>query len=144
MKSREIAQLAAKAALDRHAYDVIIIDLTERETFTDFFVICSANSSIHLESICQNVIEELERHQIQLHHREGLSNSSWVVLDYIDVIVHIFLEEAREFYQLERLWIDSPITELGGEPPKEKEEVEIEGIEELIEEELELFPLEEE
>lgn len=140
MDSYEIAQLAAKAALDKQAYDVVIIDLREKETFTDFFVICSANSNIHLEAICENVIDELEKHNVDLHHREGESDSSWVVLDYIDVIVHIFLEKAREFYQLERLWIDMPMIELGGEPPEEEEE--LEELEELLEE-LEPFSEEE-
>ncbi|HID56693.1 TPA: ribosome silencing factor [Candidatus Poribacteria bacterium] len=131
-----LAELAAKAALDKLAYDVLIIDLRDHNTFTDFFVICSANSEIHMESICRGIEDELERHEVKLYHREGPPKTSWVVLDYIEVVVHVFLEEAREFYQIERLWADSPMIELGGEPPEEGEPEEILlelDIEELIE-----------
>ena len=134
--SYALAELAAKAALDKLAYDVIIVDLRDHNTFTDFFVICSANSEIHLESICRGIEDELEKYGVRLYHREGPPKTSWIVLDYIDVVVHVFLEEAREFYQIERLWADSPMIELGGEPPEEREPEEILlelDIEELIE-----------
>ncbi|HEX29439.1 TPA: ribosome silencing factor [Candidatus Poribacteria bacterium] len=133
--SYALAELAAKAALDKLAYDVIIVDLRDHNTFTDFFVICSANSEIHLESICRGIEDELEKYGVRLYHREGPPKTSWIVLDYIDVVVHVFLEEAREFYQIERLWADSPMIELGGEPPEEREPEEIPlefDIEELI------------
>lgn len=138
-----IAEVAAKAALDKLAYDVVIVDLRDHHTFTDFFVICSANSEIHLESICQGIADELERHDVKLYHREGPPRTSWIVLDYIDVVVHVFLEEARDFYQIERLWADSPMIELGGEPPEEEEmeseeifgEIEIEELLDEFEEE---------
>jgi ribosome-associated protein len=121
--SYEIAELAASAALDRMAYDVVIVDLRDHNTFTDFFVICSVNTENHMESTCQAVKQKLGDIGIKLYKREGPPRTSWVILDYIDVVIHVFMDEARDFYQIERLWADSPMVELGGEPPEEEEDL---------------------
>jgi ribosome-associated protein len=112
IKSQQIAQLAAEGALSRKANDVVILDLRGIASFTDFFVICSGNSDTHLAGISNAILEHLGEHGVKLWHREGSRNDNWVLLDYVDVVVHLFLREAREFYNLERLWADAPMVEL--------------------------------
>jgi len=103
-----IAELAAKSAYDRKALDVIILDLRNLSSFTDYFVICSGTSDTHIEGIAENVEEKLAEQNMKVWHREGEKKASWILLDYVDVIVHIFSKDAREFYSLERLWGDAP------------------------------------
>ncbi len=112
INSLETAKLTAEAALSRRANDVVILDLRGIASFTDFFVICSGNSDAHLEGISNAILEKLEENKIELWHKEGTRNDNWLLLDYVDVVVHIFLREAREFYNLERLWADAPTVEL--------------------------------
>ena len=110
LSGTEIAEIAANSALDRKALDIVILDLRGLSAFTDYFVICSGTSDTHVDGIAQNIEDELREHNTKLWHREGTKKSSWILLDYIDVIVHIFLKDAREFYSLERLWGDAPKT----------------------------------
>ena len=107
----EIAGIGADAALDRRANNVVILDLQGLSSVADFFVVCSGNSDTHAEGIANIIKEKLDEHSVKLWHREGGRRASWILLDYIDVIVHIFTEDAREFYGLERLWGDAPRTE---------------------------------
>ena len=110
LSGTEIAGIGAEAALDRRANDVVVLDLRGLSSVTDFFVICSGNSNTHVEGIASIIEEKLGEHGAKLWHREGGRRASWILLDYIDVIVHIFTEEARDFYGLERLWGDAPGT----------------------------------
>ena len=112
LNSRQIAQLVAEAALSRRANDVAILDLRGIASFTDFFVICSGNSDTHLEGISNAILEKLEENAVEIWHKEGNRSDNWILLDYVDVVVHLFLREAREFYNLERLWADAPTVEL--------------------------------
>jgi len=108
LSGSEIAEIAAKSALDRKANDVVILDLRGLSSVTDFFVICSGNSSTHAEAIAQIIEEKLHEQNVKLWHREGRTKASWILLDYIDAIIHVFTKDAREFYSLERLWGDAP------------------------------------
>lgn len=110
LNGAEIAEMAADLALDRRALDIVILDLKGLSSFTDYFVICSGTSDTHVEGIAQNIQDKLQEHQVKIWHREGERRSSWILLDYIDVIVHIFSKDARELYSLERLWGDAPRT----------------------------------
>ena len=86
----------------------MVMDVRGLSTITDFFVICSGTSARHTRTIAENIIKELKQHNQGAGKRvEGLQEGSWIVIDYIDVIVHIFDEEAREKYQLEKLWGDA-------------------------------------
>ncbi len=107
--------MGAEAALDRRANNVVVLNLSGLSSVTDFFVICSGNSDTHVEGIANNIEEQLNENGAKPWHREGGKRASWILLDYIDVIVHIFTEEAREFYGLERLWGDAPKTEYNDE-----------------------------
>jgi ribosome-associated protein len=110
LSGSEIAELGAKSALDRKANEVVILDLRGLSSIADYFVICSGNSHTHVEGISRIIEEKLDEHDVELWHREGERQSSWILLDYIDVIFHIFTQEAREFYGLERLWGDADRT----------------------------------
>lgn len=108
LNGSKIADSAAKAALDRKANKVVVLDLRGLSAVTDYFVICSGNSDTHVEGIADNIKEKMDEQDVKLWHREGGRNSTWILLDYIDVIVHVFTEGARDFYGLERLWGDAP------------------------------------
>ena len=109
----DIVQAAVSAALNRRARDPVILDLRELGSFTDFFAICSGTSDIQVEAISDAVLDELqEKWNVRPWHREGVHQSDWVLLDYVDFVVHIFLDEQRKHFNLERLWIEAPTIEV--------------------------------
>jgi ribosome-associated protein len=107
--SQAIATAAAEAARDKQAADVAVLDVAALLTITDYFVICSVASGPQLKAVIEAVEErirtELDRRPVR---REGDAEGGWLLLDYIDVVVHVFGEEEREYYALERLWSDAP------------------------------------
>ncbi len=107
-KSLDKARLAVKAALDKKAKDVVILELRDLSIITDYFVICSGESSTQVRSIADNVEEKLRRESIRPSGIEGYNLSQWILMDYGDVIVHVFEEGTRAFYELEKLWLDAP------------------------------------
>ena len=109
---KRLAYLAGKLALDKKATDVKILDLRKLSPICDFFVICSASVEIHAKAIADSIIENLEKKGIRAWHHEGYQASRWILLDYVDVVVHIFLNEVRDFYELEKLWGDAETEEL--------------------------------
>ena len=107
----KLARRAATLALDGKAEDVVILDLRGVADVTDCLVIASGTSDTHARGIANRVLEELSSEGVKPHHVEGLQHGRWVLLDYVDVIVHIFHPRLREFYQLERLWGDARVVE---------------------------------
>ena len=103
-----LAESIAAAALDRKASDLAIIDLRDVSSVTDFFVICTGRSDVHVRAICDRVEEKLAEENERPVAREGISHARWALLDYGDVVVHVFQPEARRFYDLERLWSHAP------------------------------------
>ena len=107
--SQAIATAAAEAARDKQAADVAVLDVAALLTITDYFVICSVASGPQLKAVTEAVEErirtELDRRPVR---REGDAEGGWLLLDYIDVVVHVFGEKEREYYDLERLWSDAP------------------------------------
>ena len=103
-----IAELAAVAAADKKAIDLRVLDLHGTSSVTDYFVICSGNTDRQVKAIHDAVHERL-KHELRLLPRrvEGLPEARWVLMDYFDVIVHVFVPEVREFYALERLWSEA-------------------------------------
>jgi ribosome-associated protein len=85
-----------------------VLDLRGLSDATDFFVIASGTSDTHVRAVAERAIEELEEAGRSAHHAEGLTQGRWVLLDYVDFVVHVFHPSVREFYQLERLWADAP------------------------------------
>ena len=109
------AQRAAALCLDRKANNVTLLDLRDVSSATDFFVIASGTSVTHVNAIGQHVVEELKKEGVRVHHVEGLPSGRWVLLDYVDFVVHVFHPALREFYQLERLWSDAETIPVEGE-----------------------------
>ena len=108
MNTKELANRISETIFTKKGFDVIIIDLKKLVTFTDYFVICSADSDTQVKAIADQVDKALSEEGIKCWHREGLKALNWVLMDYVDVVVHIFKKEAREFYNLEKLWGDAP------------------------------------
>ena len=105
----ELAQECVRLAEDKKAEDIVVLDLRGISSFTDFFVICSATSEPHLKAISSGIRENLhELYGLSPLAADGVPASQWVVIDYSDVLVHIFQAEKREFYALENLWSDAP------------------------------------
>jgi ribosome-associated protein len=108
------AQRAARAALDRKALDLVVLDVQGISGVTDYFLVCSGRSTTHLKSITDAIREELKGVGVRPLHTEGATESGWVLLDYGDVLMHVFLEETRAYYALERLWGDAPSISVDG------------------------------
>jgi ribosome-associated protein len=108
------ARRAARAALDKRAGDLVVLDVQRVSSVTDYFLICSGKSTTHLQTITDAIRGELKGEGVQLRHAEGVAESGWVLLDYGDVLMHVFLEETRVYYALERLWGDAPVVPLDG------------------------------
>lgn len=104
-----VAQRAAALALDLKAQDVRILNLKGVTDVTDYFVIASGTSDTHVRSVAQHIAEELKKEGVPAHHEEGLTSGRWALLDYVDVVVHVFHPTLRNFYQLERLWGDAQV-----------------------------------
>lgn len=111
----ELAGLVVKAALDKKAEDVMILDIGKILTITDYFVIVSGQNERQVKSISDAVREELSKEGIKPLSVNGESEARWILLDYLDVVVHVFVKEERDYYQLERLWKDAPLIEFAGE-----------------------------
>src|SRR5919199_4926633 len=112
LSSAEAVQRAAQAALDLKANDVVVLDLKGVTDMADYFVIASGTSDTHVRAIAQNVMEELGKAGVPVHHEEGVTQGRWALLDYVDFVVHVFHPTLRHFYQLERLWSDAEVVPL--------------------------------
>jgi ribosome-associated protein len=99
---------AADLARDRKGRHVTVLDLRGLSSATDFFLIVTGTSDIHVRSVADHIMEELKRDGVRPDHVEGMQGGRWVLIDYIDFVVHVFHPAARDFYQLERLWGDAP------------------------------------
>lgn len=99
---------ATVLAADRKGVDMLAMDLRGISNATDFFLIVSGTSDMHVRAIAEHIIEELKKSDVRPSHVEGLRSGRWVLIDYIDFVVHVFHPAARDFYQLERLWGDAP------------------------------------
>ncbi|MGY2084200.1 ribosome silencing factor [Blastococcus sp. SYSU DS0539] len=107
-EARETALLAAQAAADKLATDVSIVDVSERLAITDAFVLASAPNERQVQAIVDEVEERLRGHGVKPVRREGVAEARWVLLDFVDVVVHVQHAEERAYYALERLWKDCP------------------------------------
>jgi len=98
---------AVELALDRKARDVVVLDLRGISTATDWFVVTNGTSDVHVKAIADGIMEGLDAEGVPAGHAEGLAGRRWVLLDYVDFVVHVFHPQARVFYQLENLWGDA-------------------------------------
>lgn len=113
MTPKQLAHKIADLSLDKRAYDVKILDLRGLSTVCDYFVICSADADVQVKAITDHITEKLkEEHDVKPWHTEGYKSLRWVLLDFVDVVVHVFLRDVRSFYGLEELWGDAPVEEI--------------------------------
>lgn len=109
LTAEEKSKLIAKAASDKKALDIVIMNMHDLTTTTDYFVVCSATSSTQIRAIADNIEEEMSNAGEEFLHKEGYRNAEWILIDFGNCIVHVFTEEARRFYGLESLWGEAPI-----------------------------------
>ena len=114
LSGEELARLAAEYADDKKAQDIVELDLRGVVGYTDYFVICTGASERQVKAIHDGIHLGLkDRHGLLPRRVEGLSESSWVLMDYLDVVVHVFTPQTRSFYRLEQLWGEAPARETG-------------------------------
>lgn len=116
MTSKTLAKNAANLALSKKAFDVVILDLRALTSMADFFVVCSADSDTHVRAIADAVKEGLWKKGEDVWHSEGKSDSHWILLDFVNVVVHVFHKNTRSFYNLEKLWGDAPAEQVEDKP----------------------------
>ena len=118
LSSEQLAQVVVKGIQEKKGEEIVVMDLRKvNNAIADFFVICSGTSDTHIDGISDSVDKEVSTASGENPwHREGTNNKTWVLLDYVDVVVHIFNRENRAYYKLEDLWGDADITHYDEEP----------------------------
>jgi ribosome-associated protein len=112
--AESVVRVAAHAALEKRAIDLVVLNLEGLSTVADFFLVCSARSAPQADTIAEAIRGALRAEGVRPRHNEGSAESGWLLLDYADVVMHVFLEETRGFYALERLWGDAPLVSVEG------------------------------
>jgi ribosome-associated protein len=105
---KKLARTIAKLALEKNAFDILLLDLRKSSDVTNYFLIISGSVDVHVKAIADNIIGGLKEKDIKAWHIEGYKNLQWVLIDFVDVVVHIFQPTIREYYSLEKLWGDAP------------------------------------
>lgn len=113
MNSKELLKIIYNALEDKKAHDIRIIDIHEISTMGDYFVVADGSNRNQVQALCDSVEESMHKANVKLKNREGYANGGWILLDYYDIIVHIFVEEERSFYDLEHIWRDGKILSAG-------------------------------
>jgi ribosome-associated protein len=116
LDSKKLAFKIAELALTKKAEDVKVLDLRKLTPIADFFVICTAHSDPQVKAVADAILEGSKELGERVWHKEGMTQKSWILLDYVDVVVHIFLRDTRTFYGLEKLWGDAVITDVSDDP----------------------------
>ena len=111
MEAKEKAKIICDVLSANKAYDVLKIDVSEKTVLADYFIICSGKSSTQVRSLAEYAEEEIEKRGGEVRRKEGMDEGRWVVVDFGDVILHVFNDDTRLFYHLERLWSDEKNTE---------------------------------
>lgn len=110
-KSREMAKLAFEAMSDKKAENIKVIDISDITPIADYFVICTGSNISQIDAIVDNVSEKLGRAGYFTRQNEGIHKSGWILMDYNDIVVHVFTREDRMFYDLERIWRDGIVVD---------------------------------
>ena len=114
MNSYEQAVMAAKAISSKKGLDIQVIDISDVSVIADYMVIATGTSSTHVKALANEVEYQLDKNGISVSHIQGYRSDTWILLDYVDVLVNVFSDEAREFYDLDRLWQDGKPVDLTG------------------------------
>lgn len=103
---KEALRLALTAFEDKKAFDIILLDISKVASFASYFLMCSGDSSRQIQAIADEVEKKLKENGIRPNHVEGYRHAEWILMDYVDIVVHVFSKSARAYYDLERLWRD--------------------------------------
>ncbi|HOJ03840.1 MAG TPA: ribosome silencing factor [Bacteroidota bacterium] len=109
MEALDLAKITAELALSKKAKDVCILNLTGLSDVTNYFVICTGESDTQVKAIADAIDDGVKDHDVRVWRKEGYNTLHWVLLDFVDVVVHVFLPRVREYYDIERLWGDAPM-----------------------------------
>jgi len=112
LDSKQLAEIITGHIFNKKGFNIKILDLRELTAMADYFVICSADSDTQVKAIADEIDKSLKDEGIRSWHKEGYKGLNWVLLDYVDVVVHIFKKDVRAYYNLERLWGDAPSIEV--------------------------------
>ena len=115
-----IALAAAEFAIEKKATEVKILDVRDITSLTDYFILCSGSSELQVKAIAENILVKLRERGVKPWKSEGWDSLQWVIVDFVDVVVHVFSHTAREFYHLERLWADAPTEVVEDKQPRRK------------------------
>lgn len=110
--SKQMLEIAVKAADSKRAVDIVALDVSEVSLLADYFLICSANSDRQINAVVEAIMEKEEENQVEVKRVEGKDGGKWVLIDLGDLIVHVFSNSEREFYNLEKLWSDAPFVNI--------------------------------
>lgn len=105
--STEMANKAVELLKDKKAKDIKLLDIHELSTIADYFIIATGNSTTQVQAMSDQLEEKMDLEGFRMHHKEGFRNGRWILLDYGNIIIHLFHDEERKFYNLERLWVDA-------------------------------------
>ena len=109
------AQRISELMLDKKAVDIVMIDVRKITTLTDFFVVCTSESEPQTRAITDHINQKMKEEGVKSWHIEGYEHLDWVLIDFVNIVVHIFSKETREYYEFERLWADGTITKIQDE-----------------------------
>lgn len=112
LSPQEKVNIIVQAAEERKSFDITILDIRTVSIVADYFIICSGRSNTHVQAIAENIQKRLKETDTRALHLEGFKEGRWILLDYGDVVVHVFQEAERQFYNLERLWRDAEVVDL--------------------------------
>ena len=118
MTAKTLAKKIGLFALTKKAHDVILMDLRKITDMTDFFVICSADSDTQVKAVADAIEEGADSLNSFVWHKEGVTQRQWVLLDYVNVVVHVFHKDARKFYSLEKIWGDAKVEKIEDKVPE--------------------------
>ncbi len=105
--STEMANKAVELLKGKKARDIKLLDIHELSTISDYFIIATGNSTTQVQAMCDELEDKMKSAGYEMHHKEGFRNGRWILLDFGNIIIHLFHDEERQFYNLERLWVDA-------------------------------------
>jgi len=120
--TKATAKKVVRFALEKKAMNVQLLDLRKLTSVTDFFIVCTGSTSVQVKAIADNILKSCRKDDLVVYHTEGYDSLRWVLIDLVDIVIHVFQPEVREYYQLERLWGDAPTDYFDPDDPDDEGE----------------------